>query len=45
LSGRGIEVDLITCPEESYRVRCDREVSTVQKPWPTRDCWAREKKL
>ena len=38
LSGRGLCVGLITCPEESYRVWCvcDREASIMRRPWPTR---------
>jgi hypothetical protein len=40
LSGRGLCVRLITCPEESYLVRCDREASTVGRHWPTRGCRA-----
>jgi hypothetical protein len=46
LSGRGLCVGLITRPEESYRilrVYCDREASTMWRPWPTRDCRAMEK--
>ena len=39
LSGRGLCDELITRPEESYRlcriVVCDREVSTMRRPWPT----------
>ena len=39
LSGRGPCVGLITGPEESYRLwcvcECDREASTMRKPWPT----------
>ena len=38
LSGRGLCVELVTRPEESYRVVCldyDREASTVRRPWPT----------
>jgi hypothetical protein len=31
LSGRGLCVGLITRPEQ-----CDREASTVRRPWPTR---------
>ena len=32
LSGRGLCVDLITHPEESYRVWCV-ELSVIVKPW------------
>jgi hypothetical protein len=40
LSGRGLCVGLNTHPEKSYRVWCvcDREASTMRKPWPTRGC-------
>ena len=38
LSGRGLCYELITCPEESYRLRClvvcDLETSRVRRPWP-----------
>jgi len=40
LSGIGLCDELITCPEESYRlwcvVVCDRETSWMRRPWPTR---------
>ena len=39
LSGRGLCDELITCPEESYRlwcvVVCDLETSWMRRPWPT----------
>ena len=38
LSRRGLCVGLITRPEESYRCgvsECDREASTMKRPWPT----------
>jgi hypothetical protein len=39
LSGTGLWVRLITPPEESYRLwcvsECDREASTMRRPWPT----------
>ena len=39
LSGRGLCVELITRPEESYRlwcvVMCDLETSRKRRPWPT----------
>ena len=39
LSGRGLCGELITRPEESYRlwcvVVCDRETSWLRRPWPT----------
>jgi len=38
LSGRGLWDELITRPEESYRlwcvVVCDLETSRMSKPWP-----------
>jgi hypothetical protein len=38
-SGRGLCDGLITRPEESYRLwsvsECDREASTMRRPWPT----------
>jgi len=40
LSSRDLCVELITRPEESYRVWCvcDREASVTRRPWPTRGC-------
>ena len=39
LSGRGLSVDLITRPQESYRlwcvIVCDLETSRKRRPWPT----------
>ena len=39
LSGRGLCDELITRPEESYRlwcvVVCDLEISRMRWPWPT----------
>jgi hypothetical protein len=39
LSGRGLCDELITLPEESYRlwyvVVCDLETSWMRRPWPT----------
>jgi len=39
LSGRGLCDELITRPEESYRmwcvVLCDLETSWMRRPWPT----------
>jgi len=39
LSGRGLCVELITCPDESYRlccvVVCGIETSLMRRPWPT----------
>jgi len=38
LSGRGLCDELITRPEESYRlwcVVCDLETSRMRRPWPT----------
>jgi hypothetical protein len=44
LTGRGFCVGLITHPEESYTEcgvsECDREVSTLSRPWPSRGCGA-----
>jgi hypothetical protein len=42
LSGRRLCDDLITRPDESYRLRrvvvCDLETSWMRKPWPTGGC-------
>jgi hypothetical protein len=39
LSGRGLCDEVITCPEESFRmwcvVVCDLETSGMRRPWPT----------
>jgi hypothetical protein len=47
LSGRGLCDDLITRPEESYRLRCvvacDLETSWKRRPWPTAGCCAKNK--
>ena len=47
LSGRGLCVELITRPEESYRlwcvVVCDLETSWMRRPWPTGGCRAKNK--
>jgi len=44
LSGRGLCDELITRPEESYRllcvVVCDLETSWMRRPWPTGGCCA-----
>jgi len=44
LSGRGLCDELITRPEESYRlwcvVVCDQETSWMRRPWPALDCSA-----
>jgi len=44
LSGRGLCDELITRPEESYRlwcvVVCDLETSWMRRPWPTGGCRA-----
>ena len=41
LSGRGLCDELITRPEESYRlwcvVACDLETSRMRRPWPALD--------
>jgi hypothetical protein len=43
LSGRGLCDELITRPEESYRLRCvvvcDLETSRMRRPWPALDCY------
>ena len=47
LSGRGLCDELITRPEESYRlwwiVVCDLETSWMRSPWPTRGCCTKNK--
>jgi len=47
LSGRGLCDELITRPEESYRlwcvVVCDLETSLMRRPWPTGGFCARNK--
>ena len=44
LSGRGLCDELITRPEESYRLRCvvvfDLEISWMRRPWHTGGSWA-----
>ena len=49
LLGRGLCDELITRPEESYRlwsvVLCDLETSIMRRPWPTGGCRAKKKKL
>ena len=48
LSGRGLCDELITLPEESYRlwcvVVCDLETSWMRRSWPTGGCCAKRKK-
>jgi hypothetical protein len=47
LSGRVLCDELITRPEESYRVWCvvcDLETSWMRRPWPTGGCCAKKKK-
>jgi len=48
LSGRGLCDELITRPEESYRlwcvVVCDREISWMRRPWPAGGCRAKKNK-
>ena len=48
LSGRGLCDELITHPEESYRmwcvIVCDLETSRMTRPWPALDRSATEKK-
>jgi hypothetical protein len=47
LSGRGLCGELITRPEESYRlwcvVLCDLETSWMRRAWPTGGCCAKNK--
>jgi len=47
LSGRGLCDELITCPEESYRLRsvvvCDPETSVMRRPWPIGGCRVKNK--
>jgi hypothetical protein len=49
LSGRGLCEELITRPEESYRlwcfVVCSLDTSRMRRPWPVFDRSAIEKKL
>jgi hypothetical protein len=48
LSVTGLRDELITRPEESYRmwcvVVCDLETSRMRWPWPTGGCRARRRK-
>jgi hypothetical protein len=48
LSGRGNGDELISRPEESYRlwsvVVCDLETLWIRRPWPTRGCCTKRKK-
>jgi hypothetical protein len=48
LSGRGLCDELITRPEESYRLWCvtvcDLETSIIRRPWHTGRCRPRNKK-
>ena len=46
LSGRGLCSELITYPEESYRlwcVMCDLETSWMRRPWPNGGCRTKNK--
>jgi hypothetical protein len=49
LSGRSLCDDLITRPEESYRLwcmaMCDLETLWMRKPWPTGGFWAKKKEM
>jgi len=49
LSGRGLCDELITHPEESYRlwcvVVCDLETSWMRRPWPTGGCCAKQQTI
>jgi len=48
LSGRGLCDELITRPEESYRlwfvVVCDLKTSRMRRPWPALGCSVTTKK-
>jgi len=48
LSSRGLCDELITHPEECYRlwcvIVCDLETSTMRRPWPTLGCSVTQKK-
>jgi hypothetical protein len=48
LSGRGLCDELVTRPEESYRlwcvIMCDIETSCMRRPWPTGGWCAKTKK-
>jgi hypothetical protein len=47
LSGRGLCDELITLPEESYRlwcvVVCDLKTTKMRRPWPTGGCCAKRR--
>ena len=49
MSGRGLCDELITRPEESYRlwcvVVCDLETSWMRRSWPNGGCCAKKKKV
>jgi hypothetical protein len=49
LSGRSLCVELITRPEESFRlwgvVLCDLETSWMRRPWSTGGCCAKKKDM
>jgi len=49
LSGRGLFNELVTCPEESYRLWCvivrDLETLCLRRPWPTVGCLIRNKQM
>ena len=49
LSGRGLCDEVITRPEESYRlwcvIECDLETSGMGSPWPTGDSFAKWKEI
>jgi hypothetical protein len=43
LSGRGLYEEMITRPEESYRllgIVCDQETRETKRPWPALGCRA-----
>jgi len=49
LSGGGLCYELVTRPEESYRlwsfVVCDLETSPLRRTWPTGVCCAKNKQI
>jgi hypothetical protein len=45
LSGRGLRDGSIIRPEESYRLWCDLETSTMRRPRPDKGCCATRKKI
>jgi hypothetical protein len=45
LSGRGLCDELITRPEESYRLQCDLETLWMRRPWRTGGCCAKKRNI